>query len=99
MKAKAFGLVLDADLYAVQRASTDMSGAFEGQDLITGQLAWTMEMVVLGTATPGMADVVELMQAIEINPLPDASKSTFQVVRIADSDTCTELNAAAATLF
>jgi hypothetical protein len=99
MKASAFGLKLDADLFTVERATITTTGAFDDLDHASGTVAWSLEMIILGVKQDNMGAIADRLGAPELTPAEDATKSTFRMARIADGATCAEVNAQADTLF
>lgn len=85
---------LQGELYVIHRHKAALTGALESDTRISGRTAWTTDQVILGASS-------EFLAAQDPKPQthPDASKSTFVMVKADASDDCAALIAKRETLF
>jgi hypothetical protein len=92
---KISGLI-GGDLYVVQRQKTDLSGVATSADRVEGHYGFMSEQSILGSTSAMLQAGASAQQAIAD---PNACASTFTMVRMPATATCTEVLAQVATLF
>jgi hypothetical protein len=88
--------IVSGDLYVVQRQKSDLLGIATSADRVEGHYGFTSEQVILGSTNTLLQSAASGQQAIVD---PDASASTFTMVRVSAGATCADIVACAATLF
>lgn len=86
--------ILAGQAYVIQRDHTRFDGTQIDRGRVEGLIVWGSEQVYLGSDPENIAEL-----ASQAFPDPDASKHTFQLVRIPDDADCAYVNANACNLF
>ena len=73
------------DIYLVQRAWSEMTGALVGNDRIEGNVRWGEESSIIGASNP-----VLRMQP-DTRPAESADQNFFRMVRVSDTFSCDDL--------
>lgn len=88
------GAIVSGDIYIVNRSAVTLDGTIVSADRVEGLSVTQQEQTILGASDP----LLELGN-VTATPDPDSSASTFQLVRVPDTDTCASIMANAGTLF
>jgi hypothetical protein len=89
------GLV-DGQVYAAERRSTDLDGVAVSADRLVGLVAFTSEQSVVDADPPSLKDTVGTSEQL---PDPEACNSTFEMVRVPDTADCAWVRDQEAMLF